>query len=62
MKVKWVELTEDDPIFNQGFIISSPIKKRPKNEAKKQNNEKKDKIKSQNKKRGIKSPYLFLVY
>ena len=29
MKVKWVELTEDDPIFNQGFIISYPIKKRP---------------------------------
>lgn len=56
MKVKWVELTEDDPIFNQGFIISSPIKKRPKNEAKKQNNEKKDKIKSQNKKKGGLNP------
>ena len=54
MKVKWVELIEDDPIFNQGFIILSPNKKRPKkkNEAKKQNNEKKDKIKSQNKKKG----------
>ena len=22
MKVKWVELTEDDPIFRQGFILS----------------------------------------
>lgn len=22
-KVKWVELTEDDPIFRQGFIISN---------------------------------------
>ena len=52
MKIKWVELTEDDPIFNKGFIISSPNKKRSKNEAKKQNNEKKDKIKSQNKKKG----------
>ena len=24
MKIKWEELTEDDPIFRQGFIISNP--------------------------------------
>ena len=24
MKIKWVELTEDDPIFKRGFVISSP--------------------------------------
>ena len=23
-KIKWVELKEDDPIFNGGFIISNP--------------------------------------
>ena len=23
MKVKWVELTEDDPMFRQGFILSN---------------------------------------
>ena len=23
MKVKWVELTEDDPIFRHGFILSN---------------------------------------
>ena len=23
MKVKWVELTEDDPMFRQGFIFSN---------------------------------------
>ena len=23
MKVKWVELTEDDPIFRRGFILSN---------------------------------------
>ena len=23
MKVKWVELTEDDPIFRQGFILTN---------------------------------------
>ena len=25
MKIKWVELTEDDPLFKQGFIISNQI-------------------------------------
>ena len=40
MKIKWVELTEDDPIFNRGFIISSPKLKIPKQEEK---NEKIDK-------------------
>ena len=38
MKIKWVELKEDDPIFNRGFIISSPniriLKKVAKNENK----------------------------
>ncbi len=24
MKIKWIELTEDDPIFKRGFVISSP--------------------------------------
>ncbi len=24
MKIKWLELTEDDPIFKRGFVISSP--------------------------------------
>lgn len=52
MKVKWVELTEDDPIFNQGFIISSPNKKTRKKEIKNEKNKKKDKIKSQNKIKG----------
>ena len=23
-KIKWVELTEDDPVFKGGFIISNP--------------------------------------
>ena len=29
MKIKWVELTEDDPIFKSGFIISSPTARNP---------------------------------
>ena len=29
MKIKWVELTEDDPIFKSGFIISSPTIRMP---------------------------------
>ena len=52
MKVKWVELTEDDPIFNQGFIISSPNIKIPKKEVNNEKSKKRDKIKSQNKKKG----------
>ena len=32
MKVKWVELTEDDPIFRQGFIISNPSLSHGKNQ------------------------------
>ena len=24
MKIKWIELTEDDLIFKKGFVISSP--------------------------------------
>ena len=31
-KVKWVELTEDDPIFRQGFIISNPSLSHGKNQ------------------------------
>ena len=30
MKIKWVELTEDDPIFKSGFVISSPTRRMPK--------------------------------
>ena len=32
MKIKWVELTEDDPIFRQGFIISNPSLSHGKNQ------------------------------
>ena len=24
MKIKWIEPSEDDPIFKRGFVISSP--------------------------------------
>ena len=32
MKIKWEELTEDDPIFRQGFIISNPSLRHGKNQ------------------------------
>ena len=39
MKIKWVELTEDDPIFKRGFIVSTPkinpVRKEKKEQAKK---------------------------
>ena len=51
MKVKWVELTENDPIFRSGFIISSPNIRIPK---KRVPDDKKKEIiqKRQNKKKG----------
>ena len=39
MKIKWVELTEDDPIFKKGFIVSTP-KINPVRKAKKKNRQK----------------------
>ena len=56
MKIKWVELKADDPIFKSGFIISPINSHRPKKGSysiyKKQGIQKKD----QNKKRGNKPP------
>ena len=52
MKIKWVELTEDDPIFNRGFMISSPKLKIPKQQVNNEKIEKRDKIKRENKKKG----------
>ena len=56
MKIKWVELTEDDPIFNRGFMISSPKLKIPKQEVNNEKIEKRDKIKRENKKKGGLNP------
>ena len=53
MKIKWIELTEDDPIFKRGFVISSPnIRSSKKKEV--HNNKKKKEIKAKgpNKKKG----------
>ena len=44
MKIKWVELTEDDPIFKKGFIVSTPkinpVRKEKKRTGKKVKNNK----------------------
>ena len=59
MKIKWVELTEDDPIFKSGFIISSPTVRNPQKKVTSvKMNKEKDKQR-QDKKRGIKSPSPF---
>ena len=51
MKIKWVELKEDDPIFKGGFIISPINIKAPKKTDK--NDHKKETVKSKrNKKKG----------
>ena len=55
MQVKWVELTEDDPIFRRGFIISSPFIRTPKNKVTDDKQKKEIRSKRQNKKKGIKS-------
>ena len=52
MKVKWVELTEDDPIFRSGFIISSPFIRTPKKQVPDDKQKKDIKTKRQNKKKG----------
>ena len=52
MKVKWIELTEDDPIFRSGFIISSPNIRPLKKEVSNDKRKKEIKIKRQNKKKG----------
>ena len=44
MKIKWLELTEDDPIFKRGFVISSPNIRSLKKEV--HNNNKRTKIKT----------------
>ena len=51
MKIKWVELKEDDPIFKSGFIISSPNVRNLKKAVKNENTEKEIKSK-RNKKKG----------
>ena len=40
MKIKWIELTPDDPIFKKGFVISSPTIRSFKKEV--HNNKKKE--------------------
>ena len=52
MKIKWVELKEDDPIFKRGFIISSPNIRNLKKVAKNENQEKEIKSRKQNKGKG----------
>ena len=52
MKVKWVELTEDDPIFRSGFIISSPNIRIPKKQVADDKQKKEIRSKRQNKKKG----------
>ena len=52
MKVKWVELTEDDPIFRSGFIISSPNIRIPKKQVPDDRQKKEIKQERQNKKKG----------
>ena len=57
MKIKWIELTEDDPIFKRGFVISSPNIKSFKKEVHDDKNKKEIKTKRTNKKNwGVKSP------
>ena len=50
MKIKWIELTEDDPIFKRGFVISSPNIKSFKKEVHDDKNKKEIKTKRTNKK------------
>ena len=52
MKIKWVELKEDDPIFKRGFIISSPNVRNLKKVVKKENKKKEIKRCKQNKGKG----------
>ena len=44
IKIKWIELTEDDPIFKRGFVISSPNIRSFKKEV--HNNKKRKEIKT----------------
>ena len=44
MKIKWIEPTEDDPIFKRGFVISSPNIKLLRKEV--HNNKKRTEIKT----------------
>ena len=53
MKIKWIELTEDDPIFKRGFVISSPNIRSFKKEA--DNNKKKKEIKTKRPKKKTKN-------
>ena len=52
MKIKWIELTEDDPIFKRGFVISSPNIRSFKKEVHNNKKRKEIKAKGQNKKKG----------
>ena len=54
MKIKWMELTEDDPIFRQDFIISNQSYKHPENQ-KSNTKLKKKKVKKTLAKRSMKN-------
>ena len=60
MKIKWIELTEDDPIFKRGFVISSPNIRSFKKEV--HNNKKKKEIKQKGRiKKGVNPPWFLSV-
>ena len=52
MKIKWVELKEDDPIFKGGFVISYPNIRKLKKIIKNEKREKGDKTYRQKKEKG----------
>ena len=52
MKIKWVELKEDDPIFKSGFVISYPNIRKIKKVIKNEKREKGDKTYRQKKEKG----------
>ena len=53
MKIKWVELKEDDPIFKGGFVISYPNIRKLKKIIKNEKREKGDKTYRQKKEKGV---------
>ena len=59
MKIKWVELKADDPIFKSGFIISPINSHRPKKASKSIDKKKGIQEKDQNKKKGGVTPPLY---
>ena len=59
MKIKLTEPKEDDPIFKSGFVFSQKKNLSLKKTSKSLNKKKEIKKEDENKKRGIKPPFMF---